>query len=255
MDNELMLNFFFKVLFFFTLLISTRPLFANEYIQACFKVSKNANFALKKIHFLKVASDRIRVDGKCIDIYTKEKRKNLFLKYLRANFQGYYKLTSQEVYQARTCNLQLIKSKRSILTHNKLNLNTRININQANNNSTQSSITTIKIQNNNKSTIRVNNQSTIKLNNQMIIQDNIEELSIHCTIRTKGYDLKISSLGLEDSIVSTTFLPFGQTYQLGKILTNIDDKKTSLGISTGVNYNKQKSNSNASFTIKALNEL
>ena len=250
-----MLNFFFKMLFLFTLLTSMKPIFANEYLQACFKVSKNANIAFKKIHFLKVASDRIRVDGKCIDIYTKEKRKTLFIKYLRSNFQGYYKLTSQKVYQARTCNLQLIKSKKSVLTHNKLNLNSRININQVNSNSTQSSVTTIKIQNNNKSTIRVNNQSTIILNNQMIIQDNIDELSIHCTIRNKGYDLKISSLGLKDSIVSTTFLPFGQTYQLGKILTNIEDKKTSLGISNGVNYNKQKGNSNTSFAIKAINEL
>lgn len=250
-----MLNIIMKIFFYFTLLTGAKPLFADEYLQACFKMTKNSTFAFKKIQFLKIESDRISVNSKCIDIYTSSKRKKLFTNYLRVNFKGYYELTSQVRDIIQNCNLQLIKKVKSNELKNKLNLNSKINIKSTKQDINQKSVTTLKVQSNKKSIFSLNNEYILIQNNLPIIRSNMNKISIFCTIKPKGYELKISSLTSENSISTSIYLPFGQTYQLGNILNNSNIKENSIGIRSGLKYNMQKKNSINTFEIKAVNEL
>jgi hypothetical protein len=250
-----MLNFVMKIFFYFTLLTGAKSLFADEYLQACFKIPKNSTFAFKKIQFLKIESDRIEVNSKCIDIYTSSKRKKLFTNYFRVNFKGYYELTSEVRDVVPNCNLQLIKKIKSNELKNKLNLNSRINIKSTKQDMNQNSVTTLKVQNSKESIFSLNNEYLLIENNVPLIRSNMNQISIFCTIKAKGYELKISSLNSENSISTSIYLPFGQTYQLGNILNNSNAKSNSIGISSGLKYNMHKKNSINTFEIKAMNEL
>jgi hypothetical protein len=234
-----MINIFIKILFSFALLMSAKTIYANDYIQACFKTSKNANIAHNKMKFLKTPNDKLRVDDKCIDIYTTLYRTNLYLKYLKTNFNGNYKISSLNREEIKNCNLQLIKTTKSKSSRSNINLKNRLNVNQMNNEQKSNSTATIKIQNNSTSTIIAND----------------ELVKIHCSVLDKGYKLKISSMSFKESISTSISLAFGQTYHLGQVLSKINDKKNSLGITKGFNYNKKNGNSNTSYVIKAMNEL
>ncbi len=218
--------------------LSSNQVLGSEYFRPCFKTKNNSLVAQNKISFIKAPNDKIRVDRNCLEIYTTDSRKSLYIKYLELNFKGHYILKEAQV-SSESCRLFLIKKVRSQFNNVLLATSKVSKAKAINQNNSTSSMTTILIQNNYKSKL------TIDKNN----------ISIHCSKTNTGYNLDIDSLDKEISFSTSLFLQYGMSYSLTEVLRTINDKKTSLGNKRGIGYTTSKGQSSISYTIKAANEL
>lgn len=233
-----MLKIYDLILVLFTILLVVNPTksLAGDYFKACFAHQKNAQYALSKLDIIKAPTDRLNIQSNCIEISTSTSRTQLYKKYLKLNFSGYYKIEDLQSISTKTCKILLSGDERTTEKNNRLKLGNHSSINLKNAKSLQTTSSQILIQDNSSTSLNINST----------------QLKIHCQVRDQGYKLKIYYQNNNNSLSTSLFLKFGMSYPLGQILNNNKNNDSSLGINKGINYNQSNSQNSANYTIKAI---
>lgn len=207
----------------------------NEYFQACFTDKSIARMAIKEIKFIKNKTDKIKLDGKCIDFYIAKIRAPVYTKFIQVKFLGLYELSSLHSSQAKQCKLELTTIKKSNLNKTKLGFSKNVNLEAKND---HSNITT---------SININiSQGTT---GSMIVDS--EKLSIKCRVTSAGYNLEIETSSPLLSLSTSRFINYGQSIDLGSFVQDIYNKKKELFISKGIQYKKEFGTKYSSIILKA----
>lgn len=218
------------------LILVLNTAYANEYIQACFTSSKVATRAERDSAFVLTKSDSSRVQGKCIDYNISSSRKKILLKYLRTNYRGNYRLSSEEG-SYRECNLSLIKESYVKGQSNNTRLNKQINLNQNNSRSKNRSSQSIKV--------RSGSLATIKMG--------LNELALRCSVTDRGYNIRLETKDRSQRLETSFFLGFGQTKNLGGFNEKLNDNDNSIDLKGGISNQKTKQISQTTYLLSAGN--
>jgi hypothetical protein len=198
-----------KLFLFF--LISLNYSFAQEsYISYCFKTDARAQAVIKDVEFIKLPQDRIRLNRKCIEIFSSGNRTEFLGKYITQKFkdaQQSMSIGSQATPQ--TCRLEMTKVYQSQVNQQDINVSKNPKLAKTVSQKQQTQSQFIALQSGRKG----------------VLQADGSFIYVTCTKKNKAYQISFSGSDSEQSYLGSVTLSLGQKTEVASFFKKAQESR------------------------------
>jgi hypothetical protein len=217
------------------------------YLRICMPNPTYGMMAYEKMQYLVARVDKVDLDGKCIDIYTPERRKFIFKKFFRVKYNRLFTIegdTQRSVASSiRQCQFKVTRMGKENINSRNLEISRRSRFQDSIKKGSSKTVSSLIVGDGMEGTIQVDG----------------ERVTLGCRVLNTGYNvtIRLESIQREDNTLTsdsttlglstTRFLSKGQQVELGSVVKNLKNDGHSINIPVGAT--KEKTRGSISETV------